>query len=453
MSEISMEQLVSLCKRRGFVYQASELYGGISGFWDYGPYGTELVKNLEASWWKWFVWSRPNVVGVNTAIIQHPKLWQASGHVDTFTDPLVDCKECKHRFRADTLTELNTSDTDSLNDALRGRKCPNCGGIGTLTDARKFNLMFQTVVGPVSDTGNQAYLRPETAGGIFAQFANVLSSSRQKIPFGIAQAGKAFRNEITPGDFIFRVREFTQLELEYFVHPKDAEEQYQTWLKECQAWLGQIGLNKKRLRVRAHNEEEKAHYAIAASDIEYEYPFGFRELYGIANRGDYDLLAHSKHSGKDLSVLAPDGVERYTPHVIEPSVGIERLLLAILHSAYREETVASETRVVLGLAYDIAPVKVAILPLSKDPKLSKLAKLVWDRLSGSMNTEYDETQSIGRRYRRQDEIGTPLCITIDFESLEDESVTIRDRDTMKQGRVKIDDIVGEVSRALAVDNS
>jgi glycyl-tRNA synthetase len=448
-SKITMEEIVSLAKRRGFVFQASEIYGGLAGFWDYGPYGAEMAKNIKEAWWKAFVYGQRNVVGLDSTIIQHPKLWQASGHVDTFVDPMVDCKECKHRFRADHAAGIDSGDLKKLDKALEGKACPNCGKKGTFTPARHFNMMFKTYVGPVEDESGLTYLRPETAGGIFAQYENVRETSRQKVPFGIAQIGKAFRNEITPGDFIFRVRELEQMELEYFVAPDASKGEYERWKKFCMEWLLSLGLKQDSLRFRDHADDERAHYAADSVDVEYEFPFGFKELYGIANRTDYDLKAHAAASGKDMSYQDDVNDTKFVPHVIEPSVGVGRLLLALLLDGYHEEEVKDEKRVVLKFHPDIAPVKVAVLPLSKNEKLTPLAGEVWQTLSGQFNTEYDETQSIGRRYRRQDEIGTPLCVTVDFESLDDKAVTIRHRDTMEQKRVKIKDLVAEVEQQLA----
>lgn len=448
-TELTMDTLISLAKRRGFVFQTSEIYGGLSGFWDYGPYGTELAKNIREAWWKAFVYGQTNVVGLDSSIIQNPALWKASGHVDTFVDPMVDCKSCKHRFRADHAAGLDSSDLVKLDAALADKTCPNCGKKGTFTVARKFNMMFKTYVGPAEDTANVAYLRPETAGGIFAQFENVRETARQKIPFGIAQIGKAFRNEITPGDFIFRVRELEQMELEYFIHPDDGAEQYKHWKKFCMDWLLSIGLTKDKLQYHDHADDERAHYAAASVDIQYAFPFGSKELYGIANRTDYDLKAHIAGSGRDLSYFDEATKSRYVPYVIEPSVGVGRLFLALMHNAYTQEQVGDETRVVLRFHPDIAPVKVAVLPLSKNDTLTPTAKEVWKQLSGDFKTEYDETQSIGRRYRRQDEIGTPLCVTVDFDSLEDHSVTIRHRDSMKQERVKIADLNEAIKAQLS----
>lgn len=448
-TEITMETLVSLAKRRGFVFQTSEIYGGLAGFWDYGPYGAELAKNIKDAWWRAFVYARPNIVGLDSAIIQNPKLWQASGHVDTFVDPMVDCRNCRHRFRADHLADFETKDLAKYDEALTDVKCPQCGKSGQFTPAKTFNMMFKTYVGPVSDEKNIAYLRPETAGGIFAQFSNVMETSRQKPPFGIAQIGKAFRNEITPGDFIFRVRELEQMELEYFVRPAQGEEEFANWKEFCWNWLLAIGLAPDNIQWYEHGPDERAHYAAASFDIQYRYPMGFKELYGIANRTDYDLRVQGEGSGRDLSYFDEATKERYIPHVIEPSVGVGRLLLALMHSAYTEEDVKGETRVVLKFRPEIAPVKVAILPLSKNEQLTPIARKIFDELAGDYRTEYDETQSIGRRYRRQDEIGTPLCVTVDFDSLEDKSVTIRHRDTMAQTRVKISTLKKEIVKQLA----
>lgn len=447
--QISMEELTSFAKRRGFVFQASELYGGIAGFWDFGPYGVELANNIKRSWWREFVYKNPEVVGLDSTIIQNPRLWKASGHIDTFVDPMIDCKACKHRFRADHVAGVDTNDLKKLDQALEGKACPNCGKTKTFTPARTFGMMFKTYVGPIEDAANMSYLRPETAGGIFTDFEQVRETVRAKLPFGIAQIGKAFRNEITPGDFIFRVREFEQMELEYFVDPKDAKKWYEHWKKACMAWCESIGLSNTNLQFHDHGDDERAHYADASVDIQYKYPFGFKELYGIANRTDFDLKAHAKESGRDLSYFDEASGKRFVPYVIEPSVGVSRLMLALLLDAYDEEEVGDEKRVVLRFKSEIAPVKVAILPLSKKPELSKLARVVYAEVAGEYNVEYDETQSIGRRYRRQDEIGTPYCVTVDFESLEDESVTVRERDSMKQVRIKIDELKNYLEAKLS----
>ncbi|MEI6481478.1 MAG: glycine--tRNA ligase [Candidatus Saccharibacteria bacterium] len=436
----SLEELTSFAKRRGFLFQSSEIYGGLGGFWDYGPYGTELANNIKASWWRQFVNRNHNVVGLDSTIIQHPKLWQTSGHVDTFVDPMIDCKSCKHRFRADHVSGEDTNDLKKLAAALVDKACPNCGETGTFTEPRQFNMMFKTHVGPVEDSGSTTYLRPETAGGIFAQYDNVRETTRAKLPFGIAQIGKAFRNEITPGDFIFRLRELTQMELELFVAPDDAETQYEFWKQYCMDWVQSIGLKPDHLRFHDHADDERAHYAAASVDIQFKYPFGFKELYGIANRTDFDLKAHSQGSGKDLSYFDEATKQRFTPYVIEPSVGVERLMMAVMLDAYSEEMVNDEKRVVLRFKPEIAPIKVAILPLSKKPELSDVARGIFNDIAGDWRCEYDETQSIGRRYRRQDEIGTPFCVTVDFESLDDKAVTVRDRDSMQQDRVAIKDL-------------
>lgn len=447
---VSMEELVSLAKRRGFVFQASEIYGGLAGFYDWGPYGAEMIKNIKDAWWKAMVYGHTNIVGVNTAIIQNPKLWEASGHTATFADPMIDCKSCKHRFRADHVAGLDTTNLEKLDAALADKTCPNCGKKGTFTPARNFNMMFKTFVGPAEDSANVAYLRPETAGGIFTEFANVRETSRQKLPFGIAQIGKAFRNEITPKDFVFRLRELEQMEMEYFVYPEDAPKAYEYWKEFCMNFLTGYGLRKDNLRFRDHADDERAHYAAASVDVEYNYPFGgFKELWGIANRTDYDLTAHMKASGKDLTFFDEARGERITPYVIEPAIGVDRLFLAFFADAYTEEEVNGETRTVLKLHPTIAPVKVAVLPLSKKPELSELSQSVWKTLSNDTFVEYDETQSIGKRYRRQDEIGTPLCVTVDFESLEDQAVTVRHRDTMEQERIKIDELPAYIANKLA----
>jgi len=436
-NKMTMEELTSYAKRRGFVFQASEIYGGLGGFWDFGPYGSELADNIKKSWWNSFVNKHPNVVGLNTSIIQNPRLWHASGHVETFVDPMVDCKDCKHRFRADHVAEVDTSNLKKLNEALKGKACPNCGKKETFTEARTFQMMFKTHVGPIEDDSAVAYLRPETAGGIFAQFNNVRETTRAKLPFGIAQIGKAFRNEITPGDFIFRLREFSQMELEFFTKPDEAEKWYEYWKEFCFDWVKSLGIDAKNLKWHEHGEEERAHYAASSTDIQYHYPFGWKELYGVANRTDHDLTSHMKESAKDLNYFDEESGRAITPYVIEPSVGVERLFMAVILDAYAEEEVNGETRVVLRLPSDLAPVKVAVLPLSKKPELANLSRGVFDEIAGEYNVEYDETQSIGKRYRRQDEIGTPFCVTVDFDSLEDKAVTVRERDSMKQERVEI----------------
>jgi glycyl-tRNA synthetase len=445
----SMETLVSLAKRRGFVFQSSEIYGGLAGFWDLGPYGTEFARRIKEAWWHFMVHEHRNIVGLDTTIIQNPKLWQASGHVDTFVDPMVDCLHCQHRFRADHLAEFETKDLAKYDSALTKVKCPHCGTVGKFTPARHFNMMFKTYVGPVEDESNIAYLRPETAGGIFAQYANVLETTRQKIPFGIAQIGKGFRNEITPGDFIFRVREFDMMEMEYFVHPDEGTKTHSEWVRECTDWLVGIGLPKANIKHYEHAKDERAHYAAASIDIQYAFPMGDRELYGVAYRTDFDLKAQSQGSGRDLSYFDEATKTRYVPHVVEPAVGVGRLMLALMHAAYHEEAVGDDTRVVLKFHPRLAPITVAVLPLSKNEQLAPLADQVWRQLRHLYRVEYDDTQSIGRRYRRQDEIGTPLCVTIDFESLEDQAVTVRHRDTMEQERIKLSDLPAAIERLIA----
>jgi glycyl-tRNA synthetase len=420
---VSMDTLVSLCKRRGFVFPSSEIYGGFGSTWDYGPLGVELKRNVRESWWQTVVRTRDDMVGLDAAILMAPRAWEASGHVASFTDPLVDCKNCKMRFRA---------------DHVEGTVCPNCGG--ELTEARMFNLMFKTFVGPVEEGAAVAYFRPETAQGIFVNFKNVLNTTRRKLPFGIAQIGKSFRNEITPGNFIFRTREFEQMEIEYFVKPGTDEAWHARWIEDRLAWYTNLGVKRENLRLRDHRPDELAHYAKAATDVEYQFPFGWSELEGIANRTDYDLKRHAEFSGQELDYFDDETGERFVPYVIEPSAGVDRSLLAFLVDAYDEEPDKDGTRVVLRLHRSLAPYKVAILPLSRKEPLVRKAKEVWTALRSKFATTYDDAQSIGRRYRRQDEIGTPLCVTIDFETLNDDAVTIRDRDTMQQVRVPVPEL-------------
>ncbi len=421
--KVDMEKIVSLCKRRGFVFQSSEIYGGLGSCWDYGPMGVELKRNVKDAWWKAIVQERDDVVGIDTSIMMHPKVWKASGHVDSFTDPLVECKSCHLRWRA---SEINN------------QLCPKCGG--ELTEPRMFNLMFKTFMGPVEEEASTVYLRPETAQGMFVNFENVITTSRKKLPLGIAQIGKAFRNEITPGNFIFKTREFEQMELEYFVKPGTDEYWFDYWVKERFDWYIRLGIRKEKLRLRQHSKDELAHYAKDCYDIEYLFPMGWSELEGIANRGDYDLTQHAKHSGRDLSYYDGENNERYIPYIIEPSAGVDRSALALLIDAYHEEVVEGETRVVLRLHPSLAPMKIAVLPLSRNEKLTPLAKEIYKQLCPSFMTCYDDSQSIGRRYRRQDEVGTPFCITIDFQSLEDNQVTIRERDSLAQIRVPIEEL-------------
>lgn len=416
--KVTLEKLVSLCQRRGFIFPSSDIYGGLSGCWDYGPVGIELKRNVKEAWWKTIVQSRDDMLGLDSSILMNPRVWEASGHVSNFSDPLVDCKSCHQRWRADDLKE---------------NKCPSCGG--ELTEMRMFNTMFKTFVGPVEDTASVVYMRPETAQGMFVNFGNVLNSSRKRLPFGIAQQGKAFRNEITTGNFIFRSREFEIMEFEYFVKPGTDERWWQYWVDERFRWYTKLGIKKDHLNLYPHPKTDLAHYARACSDIIYQFPHGWAELEGIANRTDFDLKQHSAASGKTLEYYDDETKEHYVPYVIEPSVGVDRALLAFLCDAYEEEPDKDEIRVVLHFHPDIAPIKVSVLPLSKKENLASYAKDVYSTLRPCFATQYDDTQSIGRRYRRQDELGTPYCVTIDFESLEDNMATIRERDSMSQIRV------------------
>jgi glycyl-tRNA synthetase len=427
----TMEKIVSLAKRRGFIFQSSEIYGGLNSCWDYGPLGVELKNNVKRAWWRRMIQGREDMVGQDSSILMHPKVWEASGHLEGFTDPLVDCKKCKQRFRADHLTTSN---------------CPECGG--ELTEARNFNLMFKTFMGPVEDQGAQVYLRPETAQGIFVNFQNVLTTTRKKLPFGVGQIGKSFRNEITPGNFTFRTREFEQMEIEYFVTPGTDEEYYQHWIEERYKWYKELGISPERLRLRPHDPEELAHYAKACIDIEYFFPMGWSELEGIANRTDFDLKRHSEYSGNKLDYFDHETNEHYTPYVIEPSAGADRATLAFLVDAYHEEPDKNETRVVLRFSPEIAPIKVAVLPLSRKEPLIVMAKELGQELRRHWNTEYDDAKSIGRRYRRQDEVGTPFCVTIDFQSPEDRTVTVRERDTMDQIRIPVAELVSFLREKL-----
>lgn len=433
-----MEKLVSLAKRRGFVFQSSEIYGGINGFWDYGPVGVELRNNIKQFWWKKIVQLRDDVVGVDTSIICHPKTWEASGHVDCFSDPMVDCKVCKGRFRADQIEAIPCPKKPSLTVQ---RCAVEKKGEGELTEIRQFNLMFQTYVGAVRDDSSIAYLRPETCQSIFTNFKNIQVVSRQKIPFGIAQIGKSFRNEITPRNFIFRSREFEQMEMEFFIHPdeKEGEKWYEYWVNERKQWFLDLGVQANRLRLREHHKDELAHYAKGCTDVEYEFPFGWSELEGIANRSNYDLSQHIKVSGKDMSYFDDEKKEKYVPAVIETSLGVDRTFLTVFSDAYHEEKVAGEEdRVVMKFAPHIAPYKAAIFPLSK--KLAEAAKKLEMELRKHYKTDFDDTGSIGKRYRRHDEIGTPFCITYDFESENDQKVTIRHRDSMQQDRIGMDQV-------------
>ncbi len=458
-SEKTMEKVVALCKNRGFVYSGSEIYGGLANSWDYGPLGVELKNNIKRAWWKKFVQESRYNVGLDSAIIMNPETWVASGHVGGFSDPLMDCKSCKTRHRADKLVEdyiaennLDINPNGWTNDQLaayikdNGIVCPSCGK-ADFTDIRKFNLMFKTYQGVTEDSSSELYLRPETAQGIFVNFANIARTTRKKLPFGVGQIGKSFRNEITPGNFIFRIREFEQMELEFFCKPGTDLEWFKYWKDYCENFLYNLGMTKENLRLRDHDPEELCFYSKATTDFEYLFPFGWGELWGIADRTDYDLTQHSNHSGQKLDYFDPETNERYTPYVIEPSLGADRVTLAFLVEAYDEEVLdEKDTRVVMHFHPALAPVKAAVLPLAK--KLGDKAIEVSDMLSKYFNVEYDESGSIGKRYRRQDEIGTPFCITYDFDSLEDGCVTVRDRDTMQQERIAIDKLVDYISKKL-----
>ena len=505
LEQVDMDTLVSLCKRRGLIFPGSEIYGGLGSLWDYGPLGVELKRNVRDAWWRSVVWERDDIVGLDAAILMAAKVWEASGHVQGFTDPLVECKACHQRFRADHLmlweywciddngrhfigystesrSDVNPPEPsdaaqkaaadlarkhncDAMDIVNAGRvdpkdsraRCPSCGG--ELTDPRQFNLMFKTFVGPVEDSASQAWLRPETAQGIFVNFDNVLTSSRRKLPFGIAQIGKSFRNEITPGNFIFRTREFEQMEIEFFVKPGTDEEWHRHWLDERMRWYTNLGIRPDNLRLRRHDPDELSHYAKGTYDIEYRFPWGWGELEGIANRTNFDLTQHQQHSGRSLDYYDEETKERFVPYVIEPSGGVDRALLAFLVDAYDEEPdpgpEKSGVRTVLRLHPALAPVKVAVLPLSRNEKLAPTTREVYQMLrkTGRWHVDYDDAQSIGRRYRRQDEIGTPYCVTVDFQTVEGDpdaigTVTIRDRDTMEQVRVPIDDLVDTLRQRL-----
>jgi glycyl-tRNA synthetase len=417
---VTMEKISSLCRRRGFVFPSSEIYGGLSGCWDYGPLGIELKRNVKQAWWNAMVQERDDMVGIETSILMHPKVWMASGHLKGFSDPLVECKSCHQRFRADKLTE---------------QKCPACGG--ELTPERQFNLMFKTFIGPVEDGSNVIYLRPETAQGMFVNFDNVLQTTRRKLPFGIAQQGKSFRNEITTGNFIFRSREFEQMEMEYFVKPGTDEKWFEYWLETRLNWYVKHGIKREHLSILEHEKAKLAHYAKRVCDITFLYPMGWDEVEGLASRTNFDLTQHANASGKVLDYYDDEAKEHYVPYVIEPAVGVDRALLAFMCDAYSEEPDKDETRIVMHFHPSLAPVKAAILPLSKKENLSNFARDIYKNLRTAMATQYDDTQSIGRRYRRQDEIGTPYCVTVDFQSLEDNRVTVRDRDSMAQIRIPI----------------
>ncbi|HLE88520.1 MAG TPA: glycine--tRNA ligase [Candidatus Limnocylindria bacterium] len=421
-----MDVIVSLAKRRGFVFPSSEIYGGMGGFWDYGPLGVELKNNVKAAWWRRMVQLRDDIVGLDAAIVMNPRVWEVSGHLAGFSDPMVDCRSCKLRFRA-----------DDLKGPPSEIACPNCGNRGTLTEPRQFHLMFRTHVGPVEESASVAYLRPETAQGIFVNFANVATTARKKLPFGIAQIGKSFRNEITPGNFIFRDREFEQMEMEYFVHPSAEDEWFAYWVGErMRWWTDEVGIASDRLRLRPHDPDELSHYSRQTTDIEYAFPMGWSELEGIADRTDYDLKAHAAGSGKSLAIFDEASGEHVTPYVIEPAMGVDRAVLTVLLDAYEEQEVEGEKRVVLHLRPSLAPVKVAVLPLLRNrSELVDLARRLTADLKPRLAAAYDDTASIGKLYRRQDEIGTPFCVTIDVETLGDGAATIRERDSMTQERV------------------
>ena len=452
--EKSMETIVALCKSRGYVYPGSDIYGGLANTWDYGPLGVELKNNIKKAWWKKFVQESPYNVGLDSAILMNPQVWVASGHVGNFSDPLMDCKSCKTRHRADKLIEERGENPggwsfDEMKKYIDDNHivCPECGE-ANFTDIRTFNLMFKTFQGVTEDAKSEMYLRPETAQGIFVNFSNVQRTTRRKLPFGVAQIGKSFRNEITPGNFIFRTREFEQMELEFFCKPGTDLEWFAFWKDFCHKWLLSLGMKDENLKLRDHDQKELSHYSNATTDFEFMFPFGWGELWGIADRTDFDLTQHSNHSGQKLEYFDPETNEHYIPYVIEPSLGADRVLLAFLCEAYDEEKLdEKDTRVVLRLHPALAPFKAAVLPLSK--KLGEQAKAVRDRLAPLFMVDYDDAGSIGKRYRRQDEIGTPLCITYDFESEEDGCVTVRDRDTMEQERVKIESLADYIAQKMA----
>ncbi|MBN2553041.1 MAG: glycine--tRNA ligase [Spirochaetales bacterium] len=436
-STVSMDTLVSLCKRRGFIYQSSEIYGGLASAWDYGPMGVELKNRVQSFWWKEMTQLHDNIVGLDASILMHPRVWEASGHVENFTDPLVDCRRCKQRFRADQVPEEN----------MRSHTCPECGG--ELTEARQFNLMFKTHIGPVESEGSVVYLRPETAQGIYVNFKNVVQTARMRVPFGIAQVGKAFRNEITTKSFIFRTCEFEQMEMQFFIHPSEDQKYFEQWKQERFEFYKKIGIRESRLRFHQHGADELAHYAKIAFDIQYEFPFGWKELEGIHNRTDYDLRRHMEYSRKDLSYLDDlRGGERYIPYVIETSAGLTRTVLTVLADAYDEDEADGEKRVVMRLHPELAPVTVGVFPLVKKDGLAELAQEVERSLRQDFATFYDQGGAIGRRYRRQDEIGTPFGVTIDYQSKDDRTVTLRYRDTMEQVRVPIAELPDRIRRAI-----
>jgi glycyl-tRNA synthetase len=421
---ITLDTITNLSKRRGFVFQSSEIYGGLRSAYDYGPLGVSLLRNVKEQWWRSMVQLRGDVVGLDSAVLQARQVWQASGHEEVFTDPMVECRNCHSRHRVDKLTDPDL--------------CPTCGKRGEFTEARDFNLMFRTNMGPVDSAENTVYLRPETAQGIFINYENVRKTQRLKLPFGVAQVGKSFRNEITPGQFVFRTREFEQMEMEYFCRPEEAGQWFEYWIEARSGWYRDLGMNQDNLRIRKHDDDELSHYSAGTVDVEYRFPWGWDELEGIANRTDFDLRQHTQHSGQDLRYYDQEADERFFPYVIEPAAGATRTTFAFLIDAYDEEEVRGEKRVVLRLDHRLAPYQLAVLPLSKKPELIEGSERIATMLRPSYDLEVDVTQAIGRRYRRQDEIGTPYCITFDFESLEDSAVTVRDRDSMEQDRVSVD---------------
>ncbi|MBU5675686.1 glycine--tRNA ligase [Alkaliphilus sp. MSJ-5] len=458
-TEKTMEKIVSLAKSRGFIFPGSEIYGGLANTWDYGPLGVELKNNVKKAWWKKFIQQSPYNVGLDSAILMNPKTWEASGHIGGFSDPLMDCKKCRSRFRADKLIEdyMQKQNEETIVDGWSNQQmksyieeksinCPECGE-KDFTDIRQFNLMFKTFQGVTEDSSTEIFLRPETAQGIFVNFKNVLRTSRKKVPFGIGQIGKSFRNEITPGNFTFRTREFEQMELEFFCKPGEDLEWFDYWKNFCKNWLLNLNLKEENLRIRDHSQEELSHYSKATTDFEYKFPFGWGELWGIADRTDFDLKQHSQHSGEDFTYQDPVTNEKYVPYCIEPSVGVDRVMLAFLVDAYEEEVIdEKDTRVVLKLHPALAPFKAAVLPLTK--KLKDQTLELYEKLSANYVVDYDEAGSIGKRYRRHDEIGTPFCITFDYDSLEDNCVTIRHRDTMEQERISIEDLEAYLDEKL-----
>jgi glycyl-tRNA synthetase len=430
-TKATMEKIVSLCRRRGFVFQSSEIYGSLASCWDFGPLGVELKRNVKEAWWKDMVQTRDDMLGLDTSILMHTQVWMASGHLKNFTDPLVECKACQKRFKGDDLDKTI---------------CPSCGG--ELSEPRQFNTMFKTFMGPVEDSSAVVYLRPETAQGMFVNFQNVVNSTRKKLPFGIAQMGKSFRNEITTGNFIFRDREFEQMEIEYFIKPGTQEKWFEYWVNERYEWYLKLGIKKDHLKLHHKKKEELAHYALDCSDIEFLFPMGWGELEGVASRGDYDMTQHANASGKNLKYIDEEAKEQYLPYVVEPSAGVDRAVLALLCDAYDEDVADGEARVILRFHPRIAPVKAAVLPLSKKEPLASYARDIFNDLRKEWVVQFDDTQSIGRRYRRQDEIGTPFCITIDFQSLEDKQVTVRERDSMQQIRIPVTDLKATLAAKL-----